>query len=117
MDIIGQAKEVADLVKKYNDIELYQKIVDLRDEIFQLREENLSLKEQLRESRMVDTIQPQLRRDGNVYWRTDERGHKSGPFCMACWDGDRKLVNVITWEAGWGQSMKCGRCAKGGDPV
>jgi hypothetical protein len=31
-------KEVADLVKKYNDLDLYQKIIDLRDEIFQLRE-------------------------------------------------------------------------------
>ena len=43
-DILGHAKEVAELVRKYNNMELYQKIVDLRDEIFQLSEENLSLK-------------------------------------------------------------------------
>jgi len=48
MGIIDNAKDIAELIKKYNDIELYQKIIDLRDEIFELREDNLKLKEKLK---------------------------------------------------------------------
>jgi len=47
MGIIDHAKDIAELIKKYNDAELYQKIVNLRDEIFELREDNLKLKEKI----------------------------------------------------------------------
>ncbi len=44
MGILDNAKEPAGLVKKYNDFDLYQKILDLCDEIFQLREDNHDLR-------------------------------------------------------------------------
>jgi hypothetical protein len=48
MGIIENAKDIAELIKKYNNIELYQKILDLRDEIFELREDNIKLKEKIK---------------------------------------------------------------------
>ena len=45
MSILNNAKEIADLIKKYNDQDLYERIVALREQILELREENLSLKE------------------------------------------------------------------------
>ncbi|MGC8773767.1 MAG: hypothetical protein ACP5R6_00690 [Chlorobaculum sp.] len=112
MGIIDNAMEVADLVKKYNDLDLYQKIVDLQDEIFQLREENLSLRNRLKELEFVKDVSSRLRRDGNVYRLKEFDDSESGPYCMTCWDADRKLVNLIVIKVRSGTRIKCNRCYK-----
>lgn len=106
MNILENAKELAVLIKKYNDQDLYQRIVDLRDEIFSLREENLALKEQVRAFEEAADISSELTRKENVYYRHHPDGRTSGPYCLGCWDGDRKLVNVMEFA----YTMKCGRC-------
>lgn len=53
MGIIDKTKEISEIVRKYNDLELYQKILDLRDEIFELRNENLELKEKLKKKELL----------------------------------------------------------------
>jgi hypothetical protein len=109
MSILENAKEIAALVKKYNDQELYQKIVDLRDEIFDIREENLELKARIKAASEAADISTQLRREGNKYLRTHPDGTKSGPYCMTCWDYERKLVNLLILHDGL---IRCGRCDK-----
>jgi len=113
MGILDNAKEVANLIKKYNDQDLYQKIINLRDEIFNLREEKQQLKERVNELERAEDIGSKLERRGNVYYRTDREEDQSGPFCMSCWDADRKLVNVITWiDRDEQRMMKCNKCDK-----
>jgi hypothetical protein len=94
-------------------MELYQRIVDLRDEIFALSEENLTLKERVRDLERQQEIDVQLVRDGNVYYRQLANGEREGPHCMACWDGDRKLVNVMLNDGHFGPTIRCGRCNNG----
>jgi len=113
MGILDNAKEVAELVKKYNDLDLYQKIVDLRDEIFKLREENLALRGRAKELEKSKDISSRLRRDGNVYRLKEADGSESGPYCMTCWDADRKLVNVIISKDRFGTHFRCYNCKKG----
>lgn len=110
--IVEHAKEIAELIRKYNDIELYQKIVDLRDEIFALREDNLALREKVKELEEAADIAPRLSRNGNVYNLTEKDGAKKGPFCMTCWDADRKLVNLLLSKDRWGEHIYCNRCNK-----
>jgi len=112
MGILDNAKEVADLVKKYNDLDFYQKIVDIRDEIFQLREENLALRQRVKELEDSEDISSRLRRAGNVYKLKESDDSESGPYCMTCWDADRKLVNLILSKDRWGTHIKCNRCNK-----
>jgi hypothetical protein len=114
LEILGHAKEIAELIRTYNNMDLYQKIVDLRDEIINLSEDNLSLKERVRELEQQQVITSELVREGNVYYRPITDGKKLGPFCMTCWDGDRKLVNLILGfdEAREGETIRCGRCAR-----
>ena len=54
---------------------------------------------------------PEKRSQLSRYVRSSgvEGERESGPYCMACWDGDEKLVNVMLLS---GNRMKCGRCAK-----
>lgn len=110
MSIVDHAKEIAELIRKYNDQELYQKIVDLRDEIFELREDNLTLREKLREIEQAEDVSEQLLREGNAYFRKHPDGTKSGPYCLACWDGERKLINLQVFAYG---VTHCGHCDKG----
>jgi hypothetical protein len=79
----------------------------LRDEIFALREENLSLKETLNQIQEAADISDQLVREDLFYYRKLADGSKTGPYCFACWDGDRKLVNIPVSRYG---ALQCGRC-------
>jgi hypothetical protein len=110
MGIVDHAKELADLIKKYNDQELYERIVTLREEILALREENIGLKEDLRKLREASDISSQLIRQGNCYFRKDDVKQEH-PFCLTCWDADRKLVSLILSTDQWGTHIKCGICA------
>jgi hypothetical protein len=112
MNIIDQAKEIASLVKKYNDQDLYQRIVDLRDEIFALKEENFNLKTSLAEIKKRDDIGSELVRDGNCYYKKSDVDRKQ-PFCMACYDYDGKLVNLILKSPdGYRTTIQCNICDK-----
>ena len=108
MSIVENAKEVAELVKKYNDLDLYQKIIDLRDEIFTLREQNLEIKERNKELEEALSLKGKIQKEGNVYYviNNDE---KDGPFCITCWDDDKKLIHLYEER---GRIISCGRCAK-----
>jgi len=112
MGILDNAKELAELIKKYNNQDLYQKVIDLRDEIFNLREEKQQLKERVNELERAENIGSKLERQGNVYFRTDREEDQAGPFCMTCWDADRKLVNVITITEDGSARFKCSICIK-----
>jgi TIR domain len=62
----------------------------------------------LDDSTSHNDISKSLVRRGNMYYRV-EGDKETGPYCMACWDGDGKLVNVMLLPQ---SRMKCGQCAK-----
>lgn len=111
MGIIDQARDIAELVKKYNDQELYERIVHLREEILRLREENIELHQQVKQLTDAATIEEDLIRVDNCYYRRDDANQKQ-PYCLTCWDSDRKLISLIL---GRNRSLgtvtiKCGVC-------
>lgn len=115
MSIIDNAKEIAELIKKYNDQELYQKIVSLREEILSLREDNLQLRESVSQFESSSKIAEDLKRDGNAYYIEKEGKERLGPFCMACWDYESKLVNMSSHKSTIKDrsytTHRCGICA------
>jgi hypothetical protein len=46
-DPIGTIKNISELIKKYNDLELMKQIVSLQTEVFDLQTENLALKKEI----------------------------------------------------------------------
>ena len=98
MSIIDHAKEISELVKKYNDIDLLRKISDLSYEIFDLRDENLKLKQELAEFEQGTDLQSKIEKRGNqIYLR--QQGGPEGPYCMTCWEADRKLIHLHYYES------------------
>jgi hypothetical protein len=110
MSILDHAKEIAELVKKYNDQDLYERIVELREEILQLREDNLGLREQVKTLKEASDITTRLHREGNCYFLDDDK-EKGRPYCLTCWDADRKLVGLILSKNRFGEHIRCGICA------
>ena len=115
MGIIEHARDIAELVKKYNDQDLYERIVALREEILTLREDNITLREKVKRLTDAATIQDDLVRHGNCYYRKNDTEHEH-PFCLTCWDYERKLVGLILGPNYYdgGTTIKCGVCSARG---
>jgi hypothetical protein len=96
-------------------IELQESIIDLQSKIFdiqakyeELGEGKRNLEQELAELRAAQDVGAALVREGNLYYRVLGET-RSGPYCMTCWDDERKLINVIQQPHG---TFKCGRCYK-----
>ena len=94
MGVLENVKEISELIKKYNDQDLYERIVELREQILSLREESLQLKEEINHLKKAEKVKGNIIKDGNCYYKkSDEK--RGQPFCMTCWDVDRRLVSLL----------------------
>jgi len=106
-NIIENAKEIASLIKKYNDQELYEKIVDLREQILELRNENLTLKQELNELKQSASIEDSLEYEQPYYWKKSNGKKVDGPFCQHCYDKDEKLIRLQESRKGLWTCLVC----------
>ncbi len=106
MGIIDHVKDILKLIKKYDDAEIYQKIVDLRDEIFELKEENLNLKEKIKNLIEEKKISEKMVFEAPFYWKMDG-DKKDGPLCQKCYDDYKKLIRLQALENGYWQCCVC----------
>lgn len=90
MGLIENAKEIADLVKKIGDVELYRKIVELEGEIInlsrrlhQVETENDGLKQSLTTKQSLQFEEP--------FFISSEKQK----CCAHCWQSEQKLVFVV----------------------
>ncbi len=95
MDILENAKDIYNLIKKLNQQDLLEKMADLRDQILELREENQKLKEKLLEKNKNNLIF-----ENGAYFEIKEDGSKEGPFCSVCWERERKLIHLKEYGLG-----------------
>ena len=91
MSIVSNAKEIADLVKKLGDIELYRKIVELEGEIIELTRQNHSLEIRVQELTKTLTISQSLTFKEPFYYSEDSHV----PFCPKCWEGDKIAIHLF----------------------
>lgn len=100
MSIITNAKEIADLVKKLGNVDLYRKLVELEGEIIELTGQNHMLIEKTRELEQALKTAEALVFERNVYWLEDEET-RDGPYCQRCYDVNKKLVRLQPWDDTW----------------
>ena len=92
MGVVENFKEVADLLKKFNDIELDRRIVKLEEEVIDLT------RDKRRADDKVEELQRALKFKGELkfkdpYYRLD--GDPS-PYCPGCWDAKSVAVRIVT---------------------
>jgi len=108
MSIINNAKEIADLVKKLGDIELYRKIVELEGEIIELTREKNALTEKNQELIMALKISSDMVFKSPFYYLLDD----PVPYCPKCWEVDRTAVHLINNDTMEGQKQFiCPNCS------
>jgi len=106
VDPIAAVKDLANLVKKYNDIDLNRKITDLSYEVFELAQSNLKLKDQVAKLEASLSLRESLVPRNNFYWLIKGDG-EDGPFCMRCYDKDGAPRRMISDH---GRAFTCPAC-------
>lgn len=118
MGILDDAKEVANAVHEIHNLDLYQRVLALHSDIIELVEQNNRLraenadlkKQQDINARLYPVSRPRLA----YHLRGDnETKGDDGPFCNICWDIDKKLVRMRSYQSGaGGGDIVCDYCAR-----
>jgi hypothetical protein len=111
MAVVNGAREIAELVKKYNDVPLYDKIVALQTQVVELATERLQLFSE--NTTLKDKLDKRAKtefRDPYYYQEGDQT-----PLCPNCFDtsaGDLRvhLPSAATYSRGFGRL--CRNCEK-----
>lgn len=107
MKIISDVKEIANLVQKMGNIDLYRKIVDLESDIVDLTSQKNDLERRvegltsaLNQSRAMTYRKP------FYYTDPDETA-----YCPKCWESDNKAIHLLGPEQ-WagGPKYDCPQC-------
>lgn len=90
-------KDVAKLAQKADNIELYQRLIDLSAQALDLQAENTRLKEENAELKKKKDLANEIVRHKEPYitLRNDEEMLR---YCSHCWDTDEKLVQLACDE-------------------
>ena len=109
MNPIDQVKELASLIKKVGDIELYRKIVELQDEVVKLSSRNFELEQKCSELETELNRKKKLRHERCLYFADND----PIPFCPHCWETSEKPVHLFGPQAltrPGGEMWECHAC-------
>ncbi len=109
MSIIDDVKSVAKTIQQIDNIELYQKILNLQAEILALVEENNDLKKEVNSLKEKLRVRESLLFEQDAYWIKKSDNKRDGPFCSKCWDTQQQLVRLIF--CGNREYSRCPTCA------
>lgn len=91
MGIIEKAKEIADLIKKYDNIELYRKIVELEGDIIELTRQIRSLEEKNEKLEKKLSLSKKMNYKKPYYFQEGDEV----PFCPLCYERDGKPIHLV----------------------
>jgi len=88
---VENIKEVADLVKKFNDIELNRRILTLENEVLDLSREKRRAEEKIEELERTLKLRKELYFYEPFYWTMGD----TIPYCPSCWESKTITVHVV----------------------
>lgn len=99
MGLYDQIKDVASILQKADNIELYGKLIDLSVQAFEMQQENIRLSEKIIEIQKQKDMESKILRHDKVFVTLidDEKNLK---FCSHCWDNERKLIQIDVNDSG-----------------
>lgn len=90
MGVIENLKDIADLIKKAGDLDLYRKIIESEGAVIELTRENRRLEEKVSELGKTLEVQKRMHFTEPFYYQDGDKT----PYCPACWEGNNKAVHV-----------------------
>jgi hypothetical protein len=107
MSIIDNAKEIADLIKKIGDVELYRRIVELEGEIIELTRAKRQAEGE------IERLSERLKWQGQMEFRKPfyYTSNDIHPYCPQCWEVNHIAVHLDgPGSAGTGKYYNCHNC-------
>jgi regulator of replication initiation timing len=103
-DALGLVKDISQVVKNLNNLELLKQIIDLQTAVFEHQQENLRLSRELMDAReRLDTKDKlKLKRFGDVHYFVVEG--EDVQYCSPCYATKKQLVplpNGEPWNGGF----------------
>jgi len=110
MGVVENMKDVAELVKKFNDIELNRRILDLENEVLDLARAKRRGEERIEELEQTLKFKGALSFREPFYWL---EGDKTA-FCPNCWEKEHKAIHVVhLWSESGETKYECPNCKTG----
>lgn len=110
MGLYEGIKDVAKVIQKADNVELYKKLIDLSAQALEMQDEISRLSNENAELKKSRDIEKRIERHSEPYITLKDDSNKT-IFCSHCWDYEQKLVQVRCYNSG---SFKCTHCENHG---
>lgn len=116
MGIYDAFKDALSIAQKADNIELYQKLLDLsnqaielQNEVYELTEANRKLKLRITELQKTSIVEEDLELlpDGYLIRKSEKESGKNVIYCAACWQNYKKLM---PYTRTIGNKKQCNNC-------
>jgi hypothetical protein len=95
---IAGLKALPGLLRRINDLQLYEASLEHRERVVKLSEDNETLRRMIaeREAKVSElqtflSLRTQMHFTRNAYWRGND-----GPFCPRCYDSETKVIHLVS---------------------
>jgi regulator of replication initiation timing len=110
MSILENAKDVAKAVHEINNLDLYQRVLNLHSDIIELVEENNRLRDENKSLSEKIRLKGGMRFNAPFYYQEADKT----PYCPACWELKKEGLHVVfQWEEGGETHWECPSCKNG----
>jgi hypothetical protein len=92
MGVVENLKDVAELVKKAGEIELYKQISAAEDEVREIAREKRRLEDRVQELEHALLFKDETEFKAPFYYL--KQGDQT-PYCPRCWEKDRHAIHVV----------------------
>jgi len=107
MNIVTELKDIAELVKKMGDIDLYRKIVELEGQVIELTRSNRELIES------NEALQESLKMKDNLKFKEPFYYAENDmvPYCPKCWEDDNIAIHMVAYNKSYSyRTYVCPKC-------
>jgi len=91
MGILDNAKDVAKAVHEINNLDLYERVLNLHSDIIALVEENVRLRDEVKELKESLRFKDEMKFQSPFYFRDDDET----PYCGSCFEAKLLAVHVV----------------------
>ncbi len=110
MGLYEDGKAVIDFIQQSDNVDLLQKMLSIQKQSLDLQGENAELKKKITFLEANSKLREALIFEDNAYWKKEDEGNRTGPFCSPCLDSKEKLIRLQKDSDGYGGSFYCPVC-------
>lgn len=97
------------LVTGTNDPVTLKAVIEVQKEMSQLLQENQELRQEIHDLKNEQILDSELELDKHFLYKKHDNTNQ--PYCLKCWDSDRKLIRGIRMRDMYGiEVVQCTRC-------